>query len=160
MTKAKEPTEIDQHVGQRIRMGRLMVGLSQEELGVQLGISFQQIQKYEKGINRIGAGRLYQISQILGLPVSFLYDGLPGHKHQSKEYTLPKYLIELMRSVRGQRLVEALGRVSDNNIRDNLVRLVQSMAEGRRPVLKQVKRRQGRSNFHTPSNGSSEDAPV
>jgi transcriptional regulator with XRE-family HTH domain len=65
----KVPNPIDRHVGARVRMRRLLVSMSQEKLGEALGITFQQIQKYEKGANRIGASRLQQIAKILGVPV-------------------------------------------------------------------------------------------
>ena len=67
----KAPNPIDKHVGSRVRMRRMMLGMSQEKLGDALGLTFQQVQKYEKGTNRIGASRLQQISQILQVPVSF-----------------------------------------------------------------------------------------
>jgi transcriptional regulator with XRE-family HTH domain len=76
MTK-KSPNPIDKHVGSRVRMRRMMISMSQEKLGEKLGITFQQIQKYEKGTNRIGASRLQQISQILQVPVSFFFEGAP-----------------------------------------------------------------------------------
>jgi transcriptional regulator with XRE-family HTH domain len=72
---AKIPNPIDKHVGARVRMRRVLVGLSQEKLGDALGITFQQIQKYEKGTNRIGASRLQEASKILGVPVNFFFEG-------------------------------------------------------------------------------------
>ena len=73
----KAPNPIDKHVGSRVRMRRMMLGMSQEKLGDALGLTFQQVQKYEKGTNRIGASRLQQISQILQVPVSFFFEGAP-----------------------------------------------------------------------------------
>jgi transcriptional regulator with XRE-family HTH domain len=75
---AKPPNPVDRHVGSRVRMRRIMLGMSQEKLGEGLGLTFQQIQKYEKGTNRIGASRIQQISEILQVPVSFLFEGSPG----------------------------------------------------------------------------------
>jgi transcriptional regulator with XRE-family HTH domain len=75
MTK-RDPNFVDRHVGNRVRMRRLLVGMSQEKLGELLGITFQQVQKYEKGSNRVSASRLYQISRVLGVPVQFFYDEL------------------------------------------------------------------------------------
>ena len=72
----KTPNPIDVHVGSRVRLRRMLVGMSQEKLGEALGLTFQQIQKYEKGANRIGASRLFMISQILGVPVQFFYDDM------------------------------------------------------------------------------------
>src|ERR1039458_6289870 len=78
----KIPNPIDKHVGSRVRMRRMMLSMSQEKLGDALGLTFQQVQKYEKGTNRIGASRLQQISNILQVPVSFFFEGapnMPGH---------------------------------------------------------------------------------
>src|SRR5271156_21827 len=77
MIAKKSPNPIDKHVGSRVRMRRMMLSMSQEKLGDALGLTFQQVQKYEKGTNRIGASRLQQISQILQVPVSFFFDGAP-----------------------------------------------------------------------------------
>jgi|SRR6516225_5921436 len=74
----KAPNPIDQHVGSRVRMRRLMLAMSQEKLGFALGLTFQQVQKYEKGMNRIGASRLQQISHILQVPVAFFFEGAPN----------------------------------------------------------------------------------
>ena len=76
MTK-KAPNPIDKHVGSRVRMRRMMIGMSQEKLGEKLGITFQQIQKYEKGTNRVGASRLQQIATSLSVPPSFFFEGAP-----------------------------------------------------------------------------------
>src|SRR5947207_14839601 len=73
----KAPNPIDKHVGSRVRMRRMMLGMSQEKLGDALGLTFQQVQKYEKGTNRIGASRLQQISLILQVPVGFFFEGAP-----------------------------------------------------------------------------------
>jgi len=77
MMAKKAPNPVDKHVGSRVRMRRMMLGMSQEKLGNNLGLTFQQVQKYEKGTNRIGASRLQQISHILQVPVSFFFDGAP-----------------------------------------------------------------------------------
>src|SRR5436309_684562 len=77
MMAKKAPNPIDRHVGSRVRMRRMMLSMSQEKLGDSLGLTFQQVQKYEKGTNRIGASRLQQISHILQVPVSFFFDGAP-----------------------------------------------------------------------------------
>ena len=74
----KAPNPVDKYVGSRVRMRRIMLGMSQEKLGEAIGLTFQQVQKYEKGTNRVGASRLQQISEILQVPVSFLFDGGPS----------------------------------------------------------------------------------
>src|ERR1700761_1508646 len=72
----KQANPIDAQVGNRVRIRRMLIGMSQERLGDLLGLTFQQVQKYEKGVNRIGAGRLYEVSRILGVPIDFFYDGV------------------------------------------------------------------------------------
>ncbi len=79
-----EPNPIDVHVGKRLRLRRTLLGMSQERLGELLSLTFQQVQKYERGVNRIGSSRLYELGQILDVPVSFFFDdmagaGKPGH---------------------------------------------------------------------------------
>ena len=74
----KAPNPVDKHVGSRVRMRRIMLGMSQGKLGEALGLTFQQIQKYEKGTNRVGASRIQQISEVLQVPVSFLFEGVPS----------------------------------------------------------------------------------
>src|SRR3954447_17182844 len=78
MMVKKAPNPVDWHVGSRVRMRRMMLSMSQEKLGDALGLTFQQVQKYEKGTNRVGASRLQQISNILQIPVAFLFDGAPN----------------------------------------------------------------------------------
>jgi DNA-binding XRE family transcriptional regulator len=75
----RSPNPIDQYVGARIRMRRIMLGMSQERLGDAIGLTFQQIQKYEKGTNRIGASRLQQVGLVLNVPVEFFFEGAPLH---------------------------------------------------------------------------------
>src|SRR6476659_6183243 len=72
----KQANPIDAQVGNRVRLRRMLIGMSQERLGELLGLTFQQVQKYEKGVNRIGAGRLFEVSRILGVPVDFFYEGV------------------------------------------------------------------------------------
>jgi transcriptional regulator with XRE-family HTH domain len=78
MKRAKSGRPVDKHVGKRVRMRRLMLNMSQTALGEAVGVSFQQVQKYENGVNRIGASRLQHIARILGVPAAFLFDGAPG----------------------------------------------------------------------------------
>src|SRR3954451_7917614 len=85
----KAPNPIDIHVGSRVRLRRMMLSLSQEKLGNGLGLTFQQVQKYEKGTNRIGASRLQQIAQILQVPVSFFFEGAPNQNPRSDDAEAP-----------------------------------------------------------------------
>ncbi len=73
------PDPVDAHVGSRVRLRRTLMGMSQEKLGNAVGLTFQQIQKYERGLNRIGSSRLYQFSKVLDVPVSFFFDEMPGN---------------------------------------------------------------------------------
>ncbi len=75
--KESRPNPIDIHVGSRIRLRRTLMGMSQERLGEALGLTFQQVQKYERGVNRVGASRLYDLSRVLDVPISFFYDDMP-----------------------------------------------------------------------------------
>lgn len=72
-----KPSGIDSHVGARIRLRRTLMGMSQERLGESLGLTFQQIQKYERGVNRVGASRLYDLARVLDVPISFFFDDMP-----------------------------------------------------------------------------------
>jgi transcriptional regulator with XRE-family HTH domain len=74
---ATKPNPIDIHVGRRLRLRRTLLGMSQERLGELLGLTFQQVQKYERGVNRIGSSRLFELGQILDVPVSFFFDDMP-----------------------------------------------------------------------------------
>src|ERR1700692_3098236 len=95
----KAPNPIDKHVGSRVRMRRMMLSMSQEKRGGPLGLTFQQVQKYEKGTNRIGASRLQQISHILQVPVAFFFEGAPslhGPTEGMKEAPSPAYVSDFL----------------------------------------------------------------
>ncbi|MCK0198021.1 helix-turn-helix domain-containing protein [Ancylobacter sp. 6x-1] len=131
MTK-KSPNPIDKHVGSRVRMRRMMVSMSQEKLGESLGITFQQIQKYEKGTNRIGASRLQHISNVLGVPVSFFFDGAPGgaalpHGGFGEEGS-PTYVSDFLSTSEGLALTRAFTRITDAKVRRRVVDLVEAIA--------------------------------
>jgi transcriptional regulator with XRE-family HTH domain len=121
---------VDKSVGQRVRMRRITMQMSQTELAERVGITFQQIQKYEKGTNRIGASRLHRMSQVLEVPIAFFFEDVPAQKGRSgADPGLPDYLVELMGTSQGQRLVKGFARISDNEIRGNVVELVESIAQ-------------------------------
>src|SRR3981189_2698671 len=96
MPRTKGPNPIDTHVGSRMRMRRMMLGMSQQKLGDALGITFQQVQKYEKGMNRISASRLQQASHILHVSAPFFFEGAPGGHKMGKEATSPAYVNEFV----------------------------------------------------------------
>jgi transcriptional regulator with XRE-family HTH domain len=128
----KTPNPIDKHVGSRVRMRRMMLSMSQEKLGDALGLTFQQVQKYEKGTNRIGASRLQQISNILQVPVSFFFEGapqLPGH-HASgmSEAPSPAYVSDFLATSDGLSLTKAFMRIKSGKMRRRIVDLVEQIA--------------------------------
>jgi transcriptional regulator with XRE-family HTH domain len=127
----KAPNPIDKHVGSRVRMRRMMLGMSQEKLGDALGLTFQQIQKYEKGTNRIGASRLQQISLILQVPVAFFFEGAPsppGRAQGLGEAPSPEYVTDFMASNDGLVLAKAFMRIENAKLRRRIVELVAEMA--------------------------------
>jgi transcriptional regulator with XRE-family HTH domain len=135
-TTKKSPNPIDRHVGSRVRMRRMMVSMSQEKLGERLGITFQQVQKYEKGTNRIGASRLQQIATVLSVPVAFLFEGAPvpdGSVSGLSEPASPVYVSEFLATSEGLALTKAFMKVKDPKVRRRIVDLVEAIvAEERR----------------------------
>ena len=126
----KTPNPIDKHVGSRVRMRRMMLGMSQEKLGDALGLTFQQVQKYEKGTNRIGASRLQQISLILQVPVAFFFEGAPappGRPQGLGEAPSPAYVTDFLATTDGLALVRAFIRIENAKLRRRLVELVEEM---------------------------------
>ncbi|WP_458761437.1 helix-turn-helix domain-containing protein [Afipia sp. TerB] len=127
----KTPNPIDKYVGSRVRMRRIMLGMSQEKLGEALGLTFQQIQKYEKGTNRIGASRLQQISDIVQVPVSFFFEGGPSSASSvagMEEAPSPAYVSDFLATSEGLALTKAFMRIADPKLRRSIVDLVEQMA--------------------------------
>jgi transcriptional regulator with XRE-family HTH domain len=127
----KKPNPIDIHVGSRIRLRRTMLGMSQEKLGESLGITFQQIQKYEKGTNRVGASRLQNISNILNVPVSFFFEDAPGEHSAGgggMEASSSNYVVDFLSSSEGLQLNRAFVKISDPKVRRKVVELVKALA--------------------------------
>jgi transcriptional regulator with XRE-family HTH domain len=126
----KSPNPTDKHVGSRVRMRRMMLGMSQEKLGDALDLTFQQVQKYEKGTNRIGASRLQQISQILQVPVSFFFEGAPhgSEAHGSVEAPSPAYVSDFLATSDGLALTKSFMRIKDSKLRRRIVELVEQIA--------------------------------
>lgn len=127
----KKPNPIDIHVGSRIRLRRNMLGLSQERLGEQLGITFQQIQKYEKGTNRVGASRLQEISSILEAPVGYFFEDAPGGTPASgfAEDNQTTYVVDFLSSSEGLQLNRAFARIEDPKVRRKIIDLVRTLAD-------------------------------
>jgi len=128
----KKPNPIDIHVGSRVRLRRNMLGMSQEKLGESLGITFQQIQKYEKGTNRVGASRLQAIASILGVPVSFFFDDAPGGGTGPgpgfAEDGSTSFVVDFLNSSEGLQLNRAFVKIADPKIRRKIVDLVKALA--------------------------------
>jgi len=126
-------TDIDAHVGARIRLRRMLIGLSQERLGEALGVTFQQIQKYERGANRISASKLYEVSRVLGVPVSHFLDGLNGqHAHRPEPPKVPngtENIMEFVRSPEGLALNRAFAAIEDPRKKRAVLDLVRIMAD-------------------------------
>ena len=127
----KKPNPIDIHVGGRIRLRRNILGLSQEKLGEQLGITFQQIQKYEKGTNRVGASRLQEISSILEVPVSYFFEDAPGGTSSSgfAEDNQTTYVVDFLSSAEGLQLNRAFARIQNPKVRRKIIDLVRTLAD-------------------------------
>ncbi len=125
---AKKPNAIDVHVGGRIRLRRTMLGISQEKLGISLGITFQQIQKYEKGTNRVGASRLQNISTILQVPVSFFFENAPASEPLAAALPETNELMASIASSEGIALNTAFAKIRDPKVRHKLVELVKALA--------------------------------
>jgi transcriptional regulator with XRE-family HTH domain len=125
----------DIHVGSRVRLRRMVIGMSQEKLGEKMGLTFQQIQKYEKGTNRIGASRLHQLSTIMDVPVGFFFEDAPAHAnrhvtsagfHESKTEA---FLLDFLNSRDGLELNRAFVKITDPKVRKRVVELVRALSE-------------------------------
>lgn len=130
----RRPNPIDVHVGSRVRFRRMLLGMSQEKLGQKLGLTFQQVQKYEKGVNRIGASRLFDLAQVLGVTVQFFYEEAPVGEGPAEEAEPlaerpdEHSIVEFLRSRDGLELNRAFVRISDAKARRAIVDLVRSLA--------------------------------
>ncbi len=129
---ASAPHPIDVHVGSRVRLRRTLLGMSQEKLGEGLGLTFQQVQKYERGVNRIGSSRLYQLARILDVPVSFFFDDIPEAAEGATPGLREEPVEPLERDPMVKRetleLVRAYYRISEPAARKRLFELTKAMA--------------------------------
>jgi transcriptional regulator with XRE-family HTH domain len=128
----KRANPVDAQVGSRVRLRRTLIGMSQERLGELLDLTFQQVQKYEKGVNRIGAGRLFDVARILGVPIDYFYESvstqLPGRRELCEVET-PSPVTEFASSGEGLQLSLAFMRIKDFKVRQHVLDLVQNLAE-------------------------------
>ena len=136
MSKAPDPT--DKHVGARIRMRRMMLSMSQEALALGLGLTFQQVQKYERGVNRVGASRLFDLSRVLDVPISFFFDDMPDSltatfgspaARRATGFTEPSdsFADDTLNRRETLELVRAYYRITDPAIRKRVFDLIKSM---------------------------------
>jgi DNA-binding XRE family transcriptional regulator len=131
----KLPNPIDKHVGSRVRMRRVLLGMSQEKLGEALGLTFQQVQKYEKGTNRIGASRLQQISKSLNVPPAYFFEDAPSFGGAADNNTYSgladggsAYVVDFISTMEGLNLNRAFARIKDHKVRKRIVDLVMALA--------------------------------
>lgn len=133
---SRRPNPIDVHVGSRVRLRRMLLGISQEKLGERLGLTFQQVQKYEKGVNRIGASRLFDLSTVLAVPISFFYEDAPAN--EARVQPIPGFaeaapadsnILEFLSTREGLELNRAFSRISDAKQRRAVLDLVRSLAD-------------------------------
>lgn len=134
----KVPNPIDRHVGSRVRMRRILLGMSQEKLGEALGLTFQQVQKYEKGTNRIGASRLQQISKTLNVPPAFFFDGAPTLDDSTpqgqmvggvaEDASSSTFVLDFVATAEGLALNKAFARIRDPRVRKRIIDLVACLA--------------------------------
>ena len=142
--RSETPDEVDVYVGSRLRARRNLVGISQKQLGQALGLTFQQIQKYESGINRMGSSRLFQISQALSVPVSYFFEGMPTagelserHEFAEKEQELlkgapgkkPRKQLDILHRRETMDLIRAYYHIHDEKQRRRVFELIRSLAE-------------------------------
>ena len=129
----KIPNPIDVHVGSRLRMRRMLVGMSQEKLGESLEVTFQQVQKYERGANRISASRLFDISHILDVPVQYFFDDIRPvrrkKKNQRRKHVDTTQVIKFLSSSDGAQLIRTFSEIDNAQVRRNIIDLVKSISE-------------------------------
>jgi transcriptional regulator with XRE-family HTH domain len=124
----KIPNPIDTHVGSRVRMRRLILSMSQEKLGDAIGLTFQQVQKYEKGTNRMGSSRLQQIANVLKVPVTFFFEGTPGQSRLDGKAQSPAFVSDFLATSDGLALTKAFMRIKDAKLRRSIVKTVEVIA--------------------------------
>ena len=132
----KAPNPVDKYVGSRVRMRRIMLGMSRGRLGEALSLTFRQVHKCEKGTNRVGASRIQQISEILQVPVSFLFEGGPGGAINAdgfSEAPSPAYVSDFLATSEGLALTRAFTRITDAKLRRSIVDMVEQIAAREQP---------------------------
>jgi transcriptional regulator with XRE-family HTH domain len=126
----KVPNPVDVHVGNRVRIRRLELGMSQTKLGEALGLTFQQVQKYEKGTNRISASRLQHVSRILQVAVAYFFEGTPGQTKAKGNAPSSTYVSDFIATTDGLTLAKAFTQIKNASVRHHIVKLVNEIAGG------------------------------
>lgn len=129
-SSGKRPNPTDVYVGSRVRMRRKMMGLSQEKLGDKLGITFQQIQKYEKGTNRVGASRLQAMAGALEVPISYFFPDSQAGSTSGMREDGSAFMMDFMSTSEGLDLSRAFVRITNAKLRRKLVELIRAVADG------------------------------
>ena len=131
-TEGRRSNAVDAHVGGRVRMRRKLIGVSQDHLADSLGLTFQQVQKYERGTNRVSASKLFQIAEILGVTVSYFFDGLPDPIDDSpageEAVHAGKVMQQFLQTSEGVELAEIFPRIANGEVRRQILDLVRAMA--------------------------------
>lgn len=131
-TEGRRTSGVDTHVGGRVRMRRKLLGVSQDQLAESLGLTFQQVQKYERGANRISASKLFRIAEILGVDVSYFFDGLPdpidGAETDGAVTHMHGVMQAFLQTSEGVELAEIFPRIASGRVRRQILDLVRTMA--------------------------------
>lgn len=122
------PNQVDLHVSSRVKLRRLELGMSQESLGTQLRVSLQQVQKYEKARDRLGASRLQQIARALGVPASYFFERLPEHRGDASRSIPMDLMNEFLADRAGMALMRAFCRISDRKVRRQIIQLIHTLS--------------------------------
>jgi len=138
---SERPHPVDIHVGGRVRLRRTMLGMSQEKLGEALGLTFQQVQKYERGTNRIGSSRLFELSKVLDVPITFFFDEMPAETADAgakkpkgmSEIAGPAYETETLARRETLELMRHYYRIAEPGVRKRMFELVKAMGRGSEP---------------------------
>ena len=139
----KNPTSADRHIGQRLRLQRMNLGMSQEALGARVSLTFQQIQKYEKGTNRISAARLFELANILDVDIGFFFEGLEQRRSDiqgmQESVSLPAFL-DFVSSKEGSALNQSFTKIRDKRTRQSIINLTRSLEKAQTKTVKPKKR--------------------
>ena len=127
----KSTGQIDKEIGSRMRMRRMLIGMSQEKLGEMLGLTFQQVQKYEKGANRIRVGRMIDIANVLGVDISYFFEGMTGNKKAPgfTEASQPPFVSDFMATQEAHQLMRAFARIKNGKTRRAISQLAANLAD-------------------------------